>query len=577
MTEEEVYHIESVDDGEKAIWPWKTTGDDKYKEPKKDGYLFDGWKYDDKTYKPPYVEADNPFGPINENTDIKAQWDKLNVYADTNHTLISGTGDADSDLTQLIFWAESENGKIITDGLTIEDVTPADLDKINFEPKDETRESGNNGKNVKKLKALPNEINKTKYYRFKAKCGDMESSEIEIQQAGVDQTVLPDFDFLTFVYKWADGDDLDTATFVTGTKIGIVNGYYKNKTKNEYVPKTSYDNYSEEKKKNYEPATLEYYPVGYGCRGSSGIDPDYNSQVSTNPPLFNEISKYIKGGGDNMDSGNESALVNWKEICNRDFITQGITKIYCELYANWYNKKESGNCTASFQTWKTESGTGGMTLERDSSGKSTFKFIGTGDTRKKMEEPVTIEGNVYAFSSTNANKGKEMEYYSHVATLIYDIKTKNGLLVDRMNEGTTGRYIMSYATVNGETYNGRNSGTVEYKDVFVEKNPSEPYSINITELYNLINDTERKDVYIKEEDVKIEYCKWNDTPVQEGFGSFTIVKDSSNHVKEINVSIQNNTSGRDRECDVVFYGKYYSDDSVATQTIVMRHQFKQNA
>lgn len=577
MTEERVYYTESVNDGDKAKYPYKP----EYVEPTKDGYLFDGWKYEDKTYRPPYVEANNPFGPINEDTDIKAQWDKLEVYADTNHTLISGTGDTDSDLTSLFYWGETESGKKITNNITIEDV-PLDegMSPITFSNKGT---SIINNKNVKKVKASANDVNITKYYRFRAKYNSIESNVIEIQQAGRDQTVLPDFDFLTFVYNWeeTDGTDLDTATFVTGTNIGIVNGDYRNKTTNRYVHKTDYDSYSEEKKKNYEPATLEYYPVGFGCRGSSDIDPDYNYGTSTNPTLFNEISQYIKGAGDNRQAGKESALINWKEICNRDFITQGITQIYCELYANWYVLKENGNCTVTFNTWKTESGTGGMRLDRDSSGKTLYTFSPTGDTVSK--NTVTISGNVYAFSATNASErknsptGDETGWYTHVATLIYDIKSKNGLLVNKMNE-RTGRSIISYTTVNNVTYNGGNGSATSWpvKDVIID-NSSQNYTINITELYNLINDIERKDVYIKEEDVKITYYKWNDTQLQEGFVSVTFEKDTSNYVKKINVSIQSNTSGKSREGDVVFSGRYYSDGSTAQQTILFRHQFKQNA
>lgn len=575
MTEERVYYTESVSDGDKAKYPYKS----EYREPAKEGYDFAGWKYGDTTYKPPYVEANNPFGPINEDTDIKAQWDKLEVYADTNHTLISGTGDTDSDLTNLIYWGESENGKMITNGVTIEDV-PLDEGMLPIVFVDKGTSVVNN-KNVKKIKVSANDVNITKYYRFKAKSGSMESNVIEIQQAGRDQTVLPDFDFLTFVYNWeeTDGKDLDTATFVTGTNIGIINGYYRDKTTNTYVTKTQYDSYSTEKKKNYEPANLEYYPVGYGCNGSSGIDPDYHSGTSTDPTLFNEISQYIKGAGDNLQSGKESALINWKEICNRDFITQGITKIYCELYANWYKLKENGNCTVNFKTWKTASGSGGMKLDRDSSGKTLFTFSPTGDTVAK--NTATVSGNVYAFSATNATRrkysptGDEMGYYTHVATLVYDIKTKNGLLVNKMGE-RTGRSIISYGKVNSITYNGENEGRFEVKDVIIESS-SYNYTINITELYNLINDTERKDVFIKEEDVEITYYAWGDNSVQTDFVSVTFEKDSSNYVKKIIVSVQMNTSGKRREGDVTLYGKYYADGSYAQQAITFRHQFKQNA
>ena len=168
-----------------------------------------------------------------------------------------------------------------------------------------------------------------------------------------------------------------------------------------------------------------------------------------------------------------------------------------------------------------------------------------------------------------------MGYYTHVATLVYDIKTKNGLLVNKMGE-RTGRSIISYGKVNSITYNGENEGRFEAKDVIIESS-SYNYTINITELYNLINDTERKDVFIKEEDVEITYYEWGNGGVQTGFVSVAFEKDSSNYVKKINVSVQRNTSGKRREGDVTFYGKYYADGSHAQQGITFRHQFKQNA
>lgn len=439
---ENVLHTETVTDGEKAKWPFE----EGYSNPTKAGYLFDGWKYKENTYKPPYVEASNPFGPITENTDIKAQWDKLTIHADTNHTLISGDGDSDSDLTKLFYWVTSSKGDTITSGVTIEDV-PLDTDMlpIVFEDKGTTVESN---KNVKKLKAAVNDVNLSRYYRFKSKysTASLESNVIEIEQVGKDQTILPDFDFLTFTYSWGDDDgrDLDTATFIMRTEIPI----------------------------GSDGKTLANYPVGFGCRGSASIDSDYTSDgSSSNPELFEEVSQYIKGGGDNLQSGKESALINWKEICNRDFITQGITKLYCELYANWYNMRDKGKCSVSFQTYKTESGTGGMKLDRDSTtGKTLFTFSPTGDT--VLKNTTNISGNIYASCSINETQrynsptGDESGYYSHVATLIYDVKTKNAVLYNKMTS-PTGRNLRFNCTVSGENNNVDGKIAYTYNDYHV--------------------------------------------------------------------------------------------------------------
>ena len=421
---EEILKEEDVIEGEKARWPYAND----YNEPSKDGYSFEGWKYNNRIYrKTEYQnEQNNPFGPINNDSTISAMWDKMQIHADTNHTLISGDGDSNTDMTKLTGWLTSDGGKFTGENVFIYD-----------EPLNEgenrivwsTEGSGiENNKSFVLKKALPNDINQSRYYRFKAKTsqyGGMESNVIEIEQVGVDQTILPDFDFLTFRYNWSntDGHDLDTATFVVGSNIPI----------------------------GSDGKTLQDYPVGFSCKGSSGIDPDYSTS-SSNPELFNEVSKYIKGGGDNLQSGNETALINWKEICNRDLISQGINKIYCELFANWYGERRNGNCNVTFSTFRTNSGNGSMQLDRDAEGKTTFTFSPTGDTQLVTE--LTISGNVYASAAQNSssvNKSLTQPYYSHVATLVYDIRSKTAKLINTMNNNPTGRNLRYLASVNNIT------------------------------------------------------------------------------------------------------------------------------
>ena len=88
---EEILKEEDVIEGEKARWLYTN----EYNEPSKDGYSFEGWKYNDRIYyKSEYQnEQNNPFGPINNDSTISAMWDKMQIHADTNHTLISGDGD----------------------------------------------------------------------------------------------------------------------------------------------------------------------------------------------------------------------------------------------------------------------------------------------------------------------------------------------------------------------------------------------------------------------------------------------------------------------------------------------------
>lgn len=469
MADTRILHTEKVKEGgRKARWPYTN----EYQQPTKQGHLFFGWKYNNMTYTPPFEnESTNPFGPISDETRIKAVWDRMTIHSGSSHRLISGDGDSDDTLTNLYSWITSTSGNTILDGIYIEEVAlDSGMQKINFEDKG-TTVAGN--KNVTKKKALPNDVNVSKYYRFKAKTdnyGGMESDVIEIEQVGRDQIFLPDFDFLTFTFTWdeQDGKDLDTATYIIGTNIEIENGKYRNKTNGSLISKQDYDGKTEEEKANYEPLTLDYYPVGFNCLGRTG-DCDY---YLSRPPsqdevlIFNEVSQYIKGGGDNLQTGHEAALVNWKEICNRDFVSSGIQYIYCILYANWYDFRDRGDCSVEFKIWKTESGTGGMQLDRDSGSydihghhKTLFTFSGTGDTVEKVEYRHTANGNVFAACTENVGNSllgttdDQRKYYSHVITMKYSVKDKSATIVDEFNQLQRGRNLTFDCTVDGENRN----------------------------------------------------------------------------------------------------------------------------
>lgn len=521
-----IYKEEEVESGSKAKWPY----DADYSEPFKKGYLFEGWEYDGNVYEPPFDdEASNPFGPITKSVDINTVWDKLAVFADANHTLISGDGDTDADPTKMMYWAQTAKGKMITDGVELKEVA-LDVDMLPIQFSGSGSTAVVDDKNVRTRKVKENDVNKSRYYRFRAAmpAHSLESETIEIEQVGKDQTILPDFDFFTFTYDWADTDgrDLDTATFVVGTNIPI----------------------------GSDGKTLANYPVGFGCKGSTQIDPDYNHGSSNNPELFAEVSQYIKGGGDNLQSGKESALINWKEICNRDFITEGITKLYCELYANWYAIRHNGNCKVSFKTYKTESGTGSMQLDRDSKGKTLFTFSPTGDTQLKTE--TNISGNVYASSSLNESSryssptGDESGYYTHVATLIYDVKTKNGVLYNKMNV-LNGRNVRFDSTFND--VNKNDDGLSEYSHSFYYEHGdtgTKTFTFGKQTLYikGVANELY---VDMTDDDIKDAMDWYGGEGGWVDFVSST--RDSEGHLQSVTFKLnQENTTAKQREMDVPF-------------------------
>lgn len=477
---EVIFKEEEVIEGEKARWPY--TSD--YAEPSKTGYSFEGWKYNGRIYnKSEYQnEQNNPFGPINGDTTISAMWDRMLIKADVNHRLISGDGDTAPDLTKITGWLTGNSGRVIGDGVGIYDV-PLESGKspIQFRTISSGIDNATHKFYVIK-EAQANDTNQSKYYKFRAETnnyGGMESNIIEIEQIGREQILLPDFDYLTFRYEWTpnDGTDLDTATFVVGTQIPI--GTNKR---------------------------LDDYPVGYACNGSR-IDTDYNTgQTDDTRALFAEVSQYIKGGGDNLQSGNESALIRLKNVCDRDLVSQGIDKIYCELYANWYKLRGNGNCKVYFTTYATESGTGDMQLDRDSrTNKSLFTFSPTGDTQ--IVSQVSISGNVYASSNFNHPNGALTDgIYSHVATLEYDIRSKSAKLINKMDV-QSGRNVKCRTVVAGTT--DEVEGAINSLDGYanfnftLQPNDLSRQDYNISEIKVFINGVAH-DLYLNQTNEQIE-------------------------------------------------------------------------
>lgn len=484
MAEITTYCTEIVEDGEKAKWVVNGISDKPYSEPTKTGYLFDGWKFDGTTYSPPYNASSNPFGPITEATDIKAVWDKLNIYADTNHTLISGDGDSDTDLTKLYYWVQSVKGTKITSGVTIEDVA-LDEDElpIVFDGSGSTAVVDN--KNVKTVKVAENNINKPRYYRFKSKyaAASLESETIEIKQVGKDQTILPPFDYLTFTYSWSsdDGSNLDSATYVRNSNIPIESAS-GNKTLNDFY-------------------------VGF-----SGI----SGHETTNPGM--EVNQYIEHGGDNTSSGDEGAMVNWKKICDRDFISEGITTLYLDVYANWYHTKKNGKMSIQFKTYRGEDGLV----------KNGHTFEPTGDTVVVSTKELT-NLSVYAFCSANTNNVKN--YYSKVATVEYDIKSKSAVLIGEYTQ--SGREVLTTLKYNGSYVENIHSDNVTVESMNVDNSAH-------SGTYTLSKLTEQIDGgTITTYDLK------DTVRVSDDYGSATMTKDSDGNVT-VNWNIEANTSGSSR-------------------------------
>lgn len=299
----------------------------------------------------------------------------LDIYCIASTALIPPTGGN----AKITYYAKSGND-IITDGVELE-ILPATSDAP--QPTFSQSEGTNplTGNYVEFIIGA-NPINKTKYIKARAKYNGKYSAEVSIRQVGKDATVLPDFNFFCFTYGWdADaGKDLDSMTIVEGT--GIMIG----------------------------DRLLDDYPVGWNM-GEGNINA--------------EVQKYIKWGGDNIQSGAEGAEINWKAICERDFISEGIYTIYAKVYGNWYNTKGTGRVTFNLSTYK---GTGMV--------KDGYTFVPDDNTTlvTKQEKSVIC----YAQGRNNARPTEEglnaKDCYSLLATIEYDVASKAAVLIINPNE-----------------------------------------------------------------------------------------------------------------------------------------------
>ena len=281
-----------------------------------------------------------------------------------------------------------------------------------------------------------NDVNLTKQMRFKCYDGNgMESEEILIEQGGADQTVLPNFDFLTFTFNWTedDGHDLDTMTWIDDDHIEI---YASNNTTKVYH--------------------LNELGVGFSGPG-------------TGTTLSANTSMYIQHGGDNTSSGDECVLIYFMELCNRDWISSGITKLYAYSFASWYAKKKNGNCTVSMTTYKGD----GMKHGTDD---NRFIFVPSGNT--EMVSSKEFMGNVYAHGhwvheiNSSLEKAQTIQAYSNVFKFEYDIRSKSASVQNLMTT-QSGRYVTIDYEYNGKTTYGES--VITMAKLVTEYYTSSPY------------------------------------------------------------------------------------------------------
>ena len=189
-----------------------------------------------------------------------------------------------------------------------------------------------------------------------------EELRASVRQTSQDIVVIPEFDYLVLRYIWGDDDgiDFDTATGFDNTGLPDVDGKM----------------------------------VGWSR----------NFETTTET-----VGDYLIRGGDNMESGNEAALIQMGTLLGGDNYDKLPLEIRCSIYGNWYGGREKGNVTISFTAYK------GGTMK-----KQGFNFINTGGEEVYTGEAST---NVTAVGTENFKDIKTL--YSKVGTMIYNKESRD--------------------------------------------------------------------------------------------------------------------------------------------------------
>ncbi|MBO6254942.1 MAG: hypothetical protein J6O49_15070 [Bacteroidaceae bacterium] len=406
----------------------------------------------------------------------------LEVNPSINNPYVSGEGGS----SIFSYWAV-ENGNIVGDNLEL--VFEAESsDDVTYTLGTATKDSF--GKVSQSITLPANTINEVKELKFHARhipTGSV-SDTVTVSLMGKDMTVLPDFDFFTFGYEWEEsaGRDLDSATLVEGSGIQIAG------------------------------KDLGEYFVGFGGNG--------NSQEG--------VENYLHWGGDNTSSGSEGAFINWKSICDRDLISEGITKLYAYIYGNWYGSKDSGNMTLVFQTYK---GTG---MVQDG-----YVFKPDENTELVSQERKLIYCK--AFSSANA-PGSKLEnvknYYSLLATIEYDVATSNAVLKPSSSANAGGRSVTAHVTFNGSVIDFGNAGSGTNTVNIAAKQSGTP-TLAFSNAVEVVDDN----TGVHNNPM---YCTEATTPSDWLHPTFN--KDSSGNIISVTFQADTNTTGASRSTSISF-------------------------
>lgn len=187
---------------------------------------------------------------------------------------------------------------------------------------------------------------------------------------------IPDFNFLTYRYKWTeeDGRDLDTATELVNSGL-----------------------------KDDEGNSIDGLAVGWNMKGNSNTT----------------VTKYLIYGGDNTQSGNECTFIDMLTLCSEEHLPNLPDKILVDVYCNWYGEKRDGYMTFEIKAYK-----GGEMV------KDGYNFNNVGG-----EEVYSGEQSKFVKAACNSNHTNYKTDYTYVCRITYDKLTREASIAIQ-NDGS---------------------------------------------------------------------------------------------------------------------------------------------
>lgn len=200
-------------------------------------------------------------------------------------------------------------------------------------------------------------------------------------------------DAIMFTYNWDKGTDLDQATFV-----------------NLNLRTDRHDNYA-----GFLGHIIdEYKNILYFAGDNIGTGNEY-AFID-----FKNISKYLNEHKDDQSS------IAGKTIIQSLTDNNGIIKIQCELYTNWYKTKETENITLSYSVYNKDSEDATVTSSDDK------QFILTGYTKIKDSSDQALcyaSGSRNVHNNVNVKDGytlsAKFSYYLDSGVFVFDTNKNN--------------------------------------------------------------------------------------------------------------------------------------------------------